>query len=520
VARPAFCQLPHQAAALFLDNQAVSGGSLIDLVCSQTNIYLSKLKADASCPLHAKHASSFTKQETYGFLAIVLSMGLVSLPAEVDYWSSEPLLAQPFIASIMARDRFALFKRCLSVGNADAATRAADKLAMVRKALTLFHTVSHRYYRLKCDLGLDETQCQSGHRYSPIAHRGDNKANKPLNEYIKTFGLHESGSGYAWAFEVDLRDGTTVKDIVYRLVDTLPEQGHRIATDRYYTSVSTAVGVLRRGHHMYGTLRTDRGLAPDVAASTNPKHANNAPLADCEFRWRMALIHGEGHNEGDDDEEEGPPIGAIISGVWRDTSATGVPYLSTCHGPESGLVTRRKKRSSGAPGVGKEPKVAPMVTVDYNLNMGAVDQSNSLKAVYNCQLKHQRRWYLPLFYYVLELLILNSRIVYQDKVGAITHKTFRLEVITWLRNMAESGHLPASSPPTKRRRYDTADRLPLDRRLGVVGQHEIVKVDTKERRSCKLCSASKKGHKNSSYKCKKCGVFLHVPDCWNVFHRA
>lgn len=510
---------PEHAAKLFVDNES-EGDSFVKLIQHETNLYLFTEKAKPGCPRSLKDIMPFSIKEVYSFLAIIMSMGLVKCPSDRDYWSTDPLLSQPFIRSIMPRDRFLAFKRCLSVGRATAAERADDKLAMIRPLINLFHRVSHRYYCPKCDMGLDETQCQCGHRFAPISHRGDNKATKPLHEYIKTFGIHESGTGYCWAFEVDLRDATTVRDTVYKLVDTLPHKGYRIATDRYYTSVDTAVGVRRRGHHMYGTLRKDRGFPSELKATVEGPNA--VELEDGEVRWMMAPIYdappeapaaASGHNPGDPLQ-----LGGMIAGIWRDTSASGVPFLSTCHGPEMSSVMRRKKRSSGARGRGREPKPAPMVMVHYNQNMGAVDQSNALKAVYSSELKHQRRWYLTLFYYVFELLLLNSRVVYETKVAPISHKGYRLAIIQWLKVMAERGD-NATPPATKRRRLAGMSDLPACRLLGTACDHKIIKAsEARERRGCKWCYVVLKKQKNSSYKCDQCDSFLHVPDCWNMWH--
>ena len=54
--------------------------------------------------------------EMYGFLAIIIFMGVVRLPADRDYWS-HGICGQAFVRDVMARDRFLAIKHCFSVAN-------------------------------------------------------------------------------------------------------------------------------------------------------------------------------------------------------------------------------------------------------------------------------------------------------------------------------------------------------------------------------------------------------------------
>ena len=72
---------------------------------------------------------------------------------------------------------------------------------------------------------------------------------------------------------------------------------------------------------MYGTVRTDRGINKELE-----KTLKQQPLEDGEWRWSMAPPH-------------------LLSCVWRDTTQSGVWFLSTCHdGHESGGEVRRQRR--------------------------------------------------------------------------------------------------------------------------------------------------------------------------------
>ena len=82
-------------------------------------------------------------------------------------------------------------------------------------------------------------------------------------------------------------------------------------------------------------------------------------------------------------------------------------FWSTCHyGRAAAGEVRWRKR--GQPAV---MKAAPQVAVDYNKYMGA----NSLWASYSTLLTHKRRWYMSLFYFGIDVLLVNALIYHNQR---------------------------------------------------------------------------------------------------------
>ena len=69
--------------------------------------------ADAYTALrgNAVHWTPITGNELAAFLAIFIAMGINSLPAIDDYWSSDPIMGNEWIKSIMVRNRFRVINR-------------------------------------------------------------------------------------------------------------------------------------------------------------------------------------------------------------------------------------------------------------------------------------------------------------------------------------------------------------------------------------------------------------------------
>jgi hypothetical protein len=445
-----------------------------------------------------------TLKEMYLFLAILFFLPLKKVPAEKDYWSSS-LLQEPLVSNLIGRDRFLGIKHALMVDNPDAEENQQDRLAKTRRWLDVVRKISQQNWTLGPDVGLDESQCRCGHR---------GETAKPMSDYVKVIAAHESKTGYCYAFKVDERlPGETVKDLLIGVLDQLPKKDpddptapgerRRIAMDRFYTSIDNAKLTFDHGHFMYGTVRSDRGpkKCKEIAEETMAR-----PLEDGDFYWRMA--------------DQPMPITIYL---WRDSVKSGSWFLSTCHSDEESEVMRRKRGHLTA------RKRCPLCAKEYNKHMGACDQCNSLRASYTVQLKHQRRWYMCLVYYGIDILIVNAFIFFKAISGRKTsQKTFRLAIIQGLIARAASGHR-RGAPVPKRRRLSHAGGDLLHKhcpnRLVNVGEHFPVHAGSGYR-NCKLCYLRDKVERRSTFLCDTCQpgpVYLCLNksrNCFKEWHMA
>ena len=200
-----------------------------------------------------------------------------------------------------------------------------------------------------------------------------------MSDYVRVIALHEANTSYCYAFEIDTREKTvaeSIKDILKQVPND--DGGRRVAIDRFYNGVDNAVLGYKLGHYLYGTIRKDRG------PHKNNDMDNDGDLSDGEFHWRMAEL----------------PVPMTMYS-WRDSKKEGSLFLSTCHGKEEGTVNRRKR------GIGFVTKTCPVAAKEYNENMGACDQSNSLRASYSVQRLHKKRWYMCMVYYGIDILLVN-----------------------------------------------------------------------------------------------------------------
>ena len=391
--------------------------ALLKLFCEHTNRYIHSLLAQTQPLKTLRGYVEVSVPELKEFLAILFYLGIKRLPNETMHWypQNSKFFSQWF-SSIMSYKRFRQIKRCLSIAMPTAEENEKDKLAKVRSLITHTTEASNKYYIPDQDLGLDESQILCCGRNARVSHRSDKFTNKPLKDYIKSFAIHESKTGYCVNFRID--DRVPEKDITRKVVlrlctSSLPKRPYKIATDRYYTSVDTATSLLEQGFYMYGTMRTDRGVCKELISKKKE-------VGQGEFVWKMATP-------------------SMLCGVWKDSDY--VAFFSTCHSPEATTVSRRRRKE------GIVETNCPVVMKEYNDYMGACERCNALKNNYSCQLQHKRRWYMCIIYYCFELMVINSLILYKQTSGtSISHLQYRNSVIDSL----ASASLTARRPPSGR----------------------------------------------------------------------
>ena len=243
-----------------------------------------------------------------------------------------------------------------------------------------------------------------------------------------------------------------------------------------------------KGIYLYGTLKTNMGVPQELI-----DHAKQVLKERGDWVFMMA-----------------PP--SLLCVIWKDSVNTHL--LSTCHQPIEANVVRRL---GGAPGISIR---SPLLAKDYNLYMGSCDQCNSLRKRYNISRSHHRRWYMSMVYYGMEIMIINSFVIFKSiNVGAakMSHLSYRKSIMLYMQ--MQSGTI-RSENIHKRRRIDGIEKLP-DERLHHPGQHYPEVIE--ERRNCKYCYAVHKVQLKTKFICCYCKVPLHInggrsENCFRFYH--
>ena len=149
-----------------------------------------------------------------------MAMGFKDLPEYKDYWATDPILHDPFISSVLSRQRYeklCQYLLCSILTNKE----AGDKLAKIRPLITLCETNFRQCFVPLQNLSIDEAMIQFDGRLAWKQYM----PNKLIKLGIKLWCLCDSNTGYCVAFSVycgtDQEQGVNLDS--QRLYWTLPK---------------------------------------------------------------------------------------------------------------------------------------------------------------------------------------------------------------------------------------------------------------------------------------------------------
>ncbi|XP_022174208.1 uncharacterized protein LOC111036488 [Myzus persicae] len=161
---------------------------------------------------------------------------------------------------------------------------------------------------------------------------------------------------------------------------------------------------------------------------------------------------------------------------WMDNKA--VHFISNFHGSEITNVNRKNKDGSSV------SVKCPASVSDYNKYMGGVDHADRLRALYNIERK-SRKWWHRLFFGLLDIMFVNSYVVYCSLFGKMSVLEYRRSVVQGLLTKQTLGKKRPSTQIDKNvKRRKNQFSLPQDVRTGNRGIHWPTFV--KERRRCEM----------------------------------
>ncbi|XP_010796031.1 piggyBac transposable element-derived protein 3-like [Notothenia coriiceps] len=467
---------------------------MIEHITHHTNLYSAQELGDpikTSC------------EEIEDFLAILLFMGVFHFPAIEDYWHGASRFN--LIADIMLRNRFQQLRRFIHFSDNQQFNDSPDRFFKIRP---LFEMLRKQCLKIPSTYkqSVDEVMVackgtRAGNLRQYIANMPDKWGFKLFCRASSSGIIHDMMlyQGASTFFNVALSEQEQKLLLGAKVVTTLCKTIELprlsiVFCDDYFTSFNLIQNLHSGlGIKCIGTVRQNRnGRAPLMTDKELMKKGRGA------FDYRSS---------------EG-----VVAIKWFDNKC--VNLLSNACGVEPVSTVKRWSQEAKA----KIPIPCPSLIPAYNEHMGGIDLSDMLVHLYKTPAK-ARRWYFPLFGYMLDLSVSNSWLVYKRDCGLLNKKPmplkrFRLEVAHSLKQVnkpAKVGRPPSSSPPpmSQNKYYtQTAQQPPPDVRYDNCGHWPL---HSEMRGRCKVCP---KGV--SRWKCGKCMVFLCLnasQQCFVVYHR-
>ncbi|XP_017792479.1 PREDICTED: piggyBac transposable element-derived protein 4-like, partial [Habropoda laboriosa] len=461
---------------------------LVDSIIKETNNYaneeIRKKQLSRKSTWHKWY--DITKEEFLAFIAVILNMGLIQLPNMQEYWSTASNSRIPFFPETFTKARFMqifwmLHLKKPTPRNASIRTR----IQKVSNYLEHIDGKFRQYFIPYKAVAVDESIVKFKGRIAFITYN----PNKPKRWGMRIYALADSKTGYLFTIlpyygsitsdnisRPDLPVNTRIPLHLYKkLLDRVPDaKGYHMFTDRYYTSIPLAEELLKMNCHLTGTINVNRKGVPTQIKK--PK-----------FSTRKTVAYRKNNN-------------TLLA--WKDKRI--ITMLTNYYNTQL-QSTHKTLRGGHVVTVNK-----PEMVLGYTANMGGVDRADQYASTY-CFLRKSLKWWRKLFFWGLEMCVINSYIMYRiskqtNNETPMTHHKFVKTLIDQLRgDFRVSRTRPSTSFEDTR----------LDNKLHIpdVGQRK---------RDCIVCSNRKTpgGRRQTAYYCQTCTnqPAMHIGECFKIYH--
>ena len=142
---------------------------------------------------------------------------------------------------------------------------------------------------------------------------------------------------------------------------------------------------------------------------------------------------------------------------------------------------------------------------------------DQLKVTYEVDRRYPRKFYLRLFFDLIDIEFVNAFIVYTKLMEENFPHSRRLKTLKDFKH-GVAMHLIGSFSCRKRLKKSFSLRLPMQNS----GKHHVTGVSVKERAQCKLCT-KRKIDSRTCIRCNSCNLYLcqtSKKDCFAEWHRG
>lgn len=471
--------------------------TILQQIVDFTNLNADRKLAAAPIPSPASKMAAWTPvtlEDIKAFFGLTILMGILHLPSLDMYWQKKYWTTEtPAFGKVMSRKRFTdiwKFLHFCDESNApDPDDPLKDRLYKIRPLIEGIIPNFQSAYTPARDISIDESMIPFKGR---LSFKQFMRA-KRTRFGIKTWVLAESLTGYVSNFQIYTgkeqgRSETGLSSrVVFDLMTPFLDKGYHLYVDNFYTSASLFHDLFERCTYACGTLRINRKYSPKEISL--PRNCNIG-TSD----WTMA--------------------GPILAQSWKDSKE--VFFLSTIHNPEYEPhipeANRRVKRRGGE-------VTCPPLLHDYNKNMGGVDLNDQMRKYYNMG-RRSKTWYRRVFFYILEVAVHNSTVLYKhvdEEAKAVTTKAFRIELAEELIGSVRTDRYAPKRPSPG------DDDVRLRKEMGHLPKH------LSTRNTCVVCSkkfyllppASRPAEpRRVNTKCTVCNVNLctNSNNCFHAYH--
>ena len=196
-----------------------------------------------------------TLNKLKAFIGNIFAMGIISLPAINDYWSTDPIMSHSWFRAVISRNHYLQILRYIHVvDNTSAPTRTDpnyDRLWKVRPLIDLLQHTCAEMYNPGQQLSIDESMIGTKCRLSFIQYLPA----KPTKWGIKVWVCSDAATGNILSFSiytgkdpnVSISPNGLAYDVVMRLLENKFNKGYSVFVDNFYSSPNLFLDLFNKG---------------------------------------------------------------------------------------------------------------------------------------------------------------------------------------------------------------------------------------------------------------------------------
>jgi DNA polymerase III epsilon subunit-like protein len=396
-----------------------------------------------------------------------------------NWWSEDPLVENVVMKRLMSGRRFHTILRFLHVSSVKDQPRRSDpNYDPMYKCQELLDMLEARYK--KCfvpgqNLSLDESLIRAFGRIKFKVRIITKAARYGIKIYVLTDAetafvlkviVYTGKTTYGNEFD---HEGKKTVQVVNKLVEQYAGSFRTIYVDRFYTSLDLLKSMDKINIFVTGTVMKNR--IPNTLTIAKSSREFKSMERGASRRHLYSYKNEEGKSL---------QYGLVC---WKDRDM--VYCLSSCHPTDKESVGQCMRRSAE----GLKLLQRPAMIGEYNKYMGGVDLADMRRLHCNSTIMGQNRWWLKIFFYLLDVGTANSLVLYREAIAQtpsaeddskITIAEFKKKLIMGL----------------------VGPRLAMVHRP--IATHELVR--TTRRHNCAYCALNSIVPRRTRYKCGH-------PDC-------
>ena len=449
---------PFEAGAKPLEvyEQVVKLDMLIEILVNESNTY-----AQQKGRIFTTNA-----EEMKAFIGINYLMGINQLPSIKMYWDADVFIGNSGIQNVSTRQRFSDILANLHFTDNMKADKD-DKGNKIRPIIDHLNNAFRDIYSDEPEQSIDEHMTKFKGRSSMKQYI----KKKPIKWGFKWWFRCSSKSGYLYEFDLYLGKKKESEiglgeNVVLTLSEKLKGTYCTLFFDNFFNSPTLVSRLFERQIYSIGTVQSNRKEMPPMKPDKEMKRG------DIEVKKSKD----------------------VICCKWFDNR--GVLLLATnVEGIGGNSTVQRRMKGSAT----KIPVDCPNIVKLYNKGMGGVDLMDQKAAAYRLDRKSKFRFYLRLFFDLLDVALVNAHIIYQKLGKEISLIDFKIVIANGLIGKYSNRQRSfPSSRPTKRKSFESTGP---SRGVG----HIVTFQATRSR--CHYCKDAGRDLKVFSY-CETCGLYL------------